>query len=79
MGKLTITLAQMNITLGDIRRNAALMEKWAMEAGRRGSHLVVFPELWSTGYDLQNAKEHADILNSGMFTELSRIATQAKP
>ncbi len=78
MAKLTISLAQMQIELGDVRKNLARMERLAVEAGRRGSHLVLFPELWSTGYDLANAKEHASQLNSGMFAQISQIATQNK-
>lgn len=78
MAKLTVTLAQMNIAFGDLKKNTSTMEKWAAEAGRRGSHLTVFPELWSTGYDLENAKEHAQTLNAGLFAHLSKVATQAK-
>ena len=78
MAKLTVSLAQMNIRLGNTRYNIAQMEKITAEAARRGSHLVVFPELWSTGYDLENAKDHADQLNSGVFAQLSTVATQHK-
>ncbi len=78
MAKVSISLAQMNIVLGDVRKNTATMEQWAADAGRRGSHLTVFPELWSTGYALNQSKEFACALNSGMFTQLSTIATQCK-
>jgi omega-amidase len=78
MAKLNISLAQMNIRLGNVKYNYAMMEKWAAEAARRGSHLVVFPELWSTGYDLVNAKEHAHQLSKGLFAQISTVATQNK-
>lgn len=78
MPKLNISLAQMNIELGDVRKNTATMEKWAVEAARRGSHLVVFPELWSTGYALDRADELSTVLNSGLFTQISTVATQNK-
>ena len=77
MAKLTVTLAQMHIAYGELRKNTAQMEKWATEAGRRGSHMVVFPELWSSGYDLENAKDYASVLNSGLFAKLSEVATAA--
>src|SRR5690606_2118739 len=78
MPKLSITLAQMHIALGDVGRNFRRMQDWAEEAARRGSHLVVFPELWSTGYALEEAKELASALNSGMFTQVTTVATQNK-
>lgn len=78
MAKLNISLAQMNIALGDVRKNYSAMEKLVVEAARRGSHLVVFPELWSTGYALDRAKELASVINSDLFTQISTLATQNK-
>src|SRR5690606_31709731 len=76
--KLTISLAQMNIKLGDVRKNLNTMQQLAVEAGRRGSHLLVLPELWSTGYALDQSKELANTLNTGMFTQVTTIAQQNK-
>ncbi len=78
MAKLVISLAQMNIALGDVRKNVAVMEKWVVEAARRGSHLIVFPELWSTGCAWEESKELASALNSGIFNEMSAAAAQNK-
>ncbi len=78
MAKLTISLAQMRITLGDTRKNFSVMQEWSEEAARRGSHLVVFPELWSTGYALDQAKELASALNAGMFAQVTTVAQQHK-
>lgn len=78
MAKLSISLAQMNIKLGDVRKNYNTMQQWAVEAARRGSHLVVFPELWSTGYALEQSKELASALNSGMFSQVTTVAQQNK-
>jgi omega-amidase len=78
VAKLNISLAQMNIALGDTRKNFNTMEKLTEEAARRGSHLVVFPELWSTGMALKQAQELASVLNSGMFAQFSTVATQNK-
>jgi predicted amidohydrolase len=78
MPKLNISLAQMQIALGDVGRNFRRMQDWAAEAARRGSHLVVFPELWSTGYALEQAKELASQLNSGMFAQVTTVAQQNK-
>jgi omega-amidase len=78
VAKLNITLGQMPIFLGEARRNFSNMEKVAAEAARRGSHLVVFPELWSSGYALDRAAEYASVLNSGIFAQISKVATQNK-
>lgn len=78
MAKLNISLAQMPIVAGDVRKNTNTFEKWAAEAARRGSHMVVFPELWSTGYALEQAGEHAVQLNTGMFTQISAAAVDNK-
>ncbi len=49
--KLTISLAQMDIALGDPAANLRKAEAWTAEAARRGSDLIVFPEMWTTGCD----------------------------
>jgi predicted amidohydrolase len=76
MAKLTVSLAQMRIIPGDVRRNVNLAEKLIQEASQRKSHIVVLPELWSTGYALSEAREHATELNKGLFAQLSTLATQ---
>ncbi len=78
MAKLEISLAQMNIALGDVRKNFQTMSDGAVEAARRGSHLLVLPELWSTGYALSSAKELSSELNKGMFAQVTTVATQNK-
>lgn len=78
MAKLTISLAQMNIALGDPRKNVQQFEAYTSEAARRGSHLVVFPELWASGYALENARDLSAALNAGEFAQVSTAATQHK-
>ncbi|MCU0513697.1 MAG: carbon-nitrogen family hydrolase [Anaerolineae bacterium] len=78
MAKLTISLAQMQIAAGDVRKNFAMMESLAALAAARKSKMIVFPELWSTGYVLEDAKEHASELNKGIFAQLSTVATTHK-
>jgi omega-amidase len=78
MAKLVISLAQMNIALGDSKKNTAQMERWSVEAARRGSHMVVFPELWSTGCAWDQARELSSPLNAGTFSDMSGAAVQNK-
>lgn len=78
MPKLTISLAQMNIALGDSQRNFNALERACADAAAQRSRLILFPELFSTGYVLEQAKQHAHELNKGAFAQLSTIATQHK-
>lgn len=78
MAKLNISLAQMPIVAGDVKRNVAMMERMADMAAKRGSHLLVLPELWSTGYALERSRELSDPLNTGIFAHVSTVATRHK-
>jgi omega-amidase len=49
--KLTISLAQIDIALADPEANLKKADLWTAEAARRGSEVVVFPEMWTTGFE----------------------------
>jgi predicted amidohydrolase len=66
----------MDVTLGDPERNLARVVALTAEAARRDSAVVVFPELWSTGYDLENAGRHATHTDAGMFAAMADLARQ---
>jgi len=51
-----ISLAQMNIVLGDKEKNLQKGMDLIGEAADRGSDVIVFPELWTTGY-VRNIRE----------------------
>jgi predicted amidohydrolase len=55
--RLTISLAQMDLVLGDPAANLRKAEDWTAEAARRGSDLIIFPEMWTTGCDWPRVKE----------------------
>jgi predicted amidohydrolase len=69
MSKLTVTLAQMDIALGEPVLNFAVAENLAAQAAARSEagipHLLLLPELWSTAYDLERAPELAHTLVHG--------------
>lgn len=66
--QLTISLAQMDVALGNPEENLKKAAAWAAEAARRGSDIVIFPEMWSTGYDWDNvehlAGQHAQVVEA---------------
>jgi len=76
MPSLRLSLAQMDVKLGDPETNFAVVREWTAEAARHRSTLIVFPELWSTGYDLENWPKHASPLGEGMFADVSALAAE---
>ncbi len=72
--RVKVALAQMDIVWGDPIANLAQVQSFAVDAARGGAHVVVLPELWSTGYDLTLAADHAEPLTRGIFAETARLA-----
>jgi predicted amidohydrolase len=74
--KLNVALGQMDIALGQPGKNLDKIRAMTAEARRRGSEVVIFPELWSTGYDLERVREHATPIDEGVFAETAKIAKE---
>ena len=74
--QLTISIGQMDIRLGEPEHNLATVTAMTAAAAQRGSDVVVFPELWSTGYDLENAGRHATAVDAGIFAQTAQLARQ---
>lgn len=74
MTHLIVTLGQMNISFGNPGENLNQVRRMAEEAGRRNSDFLVLPELWSTGYDLQNTASHSTRIDEGIFSEIGLLA-----
>lgn len=72
----TISLAQMDVRVGDVTANVATATAMIAEAARRGSNLVVLPELWPSGYDLAQAQRHAAVPEGGLLAELPALASE---
>lgn len=45
-----VSALQMHVETGDVRRNFETAWRLLEEGARRGSHLMVLPEMWSTGF-----------------------------
>ncbi|MEQ4716511.1 NAD+ synthase [Nonomuraea sp. B19D2] len=54
MAQLRIALAQTNPTVGDLDTNADRLITWTRDAAERGAHLVVFTEMFLTGYPVED-------------------------
>jgi Predicted amidohydrolase len=55
-----MALIQLNIAFGRPEKNKLRAEKMLRQALKENPDVVVFPELWTTGYDLENLSETAD-------------------
>lgn len=51
---------QLDIKKGEIDKNYAEVEKKLFEVCKRGVDVVVLPEMWNTGYNLEHIKNIAD-------------------
>ncbi len=73
--KLTLSLAQMDIVLGDPAANLRQAEALTAEAARRGSDIIVFPEMWTTGCDWPNIHRLVG-QQAEVIAAVSRLAQQ---
>jgi len=74
--EITLSLAQIDIRLGDVAANLAQGRALVEQASLRGSDLIIFPELWTTGYDLARAAELAESLPDGPTIQLLKSWAQ---
>jgi omega-amidase len=75
--KITISLAQMNIRLGQPEENFSCAAKMISEAYHRGSQMVILPELWTSGYDLTNRAQYSR-LNVNVLAQIQDLAQEFK-
>ena len=68
---LKIALAQLNPVVGDLAGNAAKLRKARAEAAALGADLVVYPELFITGYPPE------DLVRKPAFAAAARAAVEA--
>jgi NAD+ synthase len=68
---LRIALAQLNAVVGDLPGNAAKLRKARAEAAARGADLVLYPELFITGYPPE------DLVRKPAFAAAARATVEA--
>jgi predicted amidohydrolase len=74
--KITVSLVQFDVQVGQPDANYAHVAGQVAEAARRGSDLVVLPELWSSGYDLVRARDYASPTDAGAFAQMANLARE---
>ncbi len=75
MPQLRIALAQTNPVVGDLAANADSLVEWTRRAAERGAHLVVFTELFLTGYPIEDLALRASFVEASIST-LSAVAAR---
>ena len=74
--KISISLGQMKVLRGQPEANLERVQEWTREAAKRGSSLVLFPELWHSGYDLEHRERYAARMGEGVFARISGLARE---
>ena len=72
--EITVALAQMDISLGKPEQNADTAQTLATEAAAQGADLLLLPELWPTGYDLEQSALYSAPLDAGHFALMAGMA-----
>ncbi|MFQ3545115.1 carbon-nitrogen family hydrolase [Halobacillus rhizosphaerae] len=71
-----IAIIQMDIAFGKPEINRKIAAERIKEAANQGAELVLLPELWTTGYDLENFTTIAEDFHGPTHTLLSQLAQQ---
>lgn len=72
--KISISLAQLDLKLGDPENNILKAQKAVHQASKQGADFVLLPELWASGFDLNHAREYASSLDEGWFARMRSMA-----
>ena len=74
--KLTVAIAQIDIALAQPDINQLTVAQYAQKAGEAGVDVLIYPEMWRTGYALEQLVNLAD--EEGVKTQdlLSQLARQ---
>jgi predicted amidohydrolase len=76
MADLTIALAQMDVRPGEPEDNLGRARILAAQAEAAGADILLLPELWFQGYDLERADQWAAPLGEGGFAEMAALARE---
>ncbi|MFG1689366.1 NAD+ synthase [Nonomuraea sp. NPDC049269] len=77
MAQLRIALAQTNPTVGDLSANADRLLTWTRDAAERGAHLVVFTEMFLTGYPVEDLVLRTSFVDASIRT-LGEVAVRLR-
>lgn len=73
---LRVSLGQMDSLKGEPEANFETAAALAAEAARRGSQLLMLPELWGSGLDVARHQAYATLTNQGLFARVAALAAE---
>ncbi|KAB2952510.1 carbon-nitrogen family hydrolase [Heliorestis acidaminivorans] len=56
-----IGLLQFSVCRGELEKNETIIDAYMKEAGEMAPDVIVLPEMWTRGYDLENLHLHKDL------------------
>lgn len=71
--KISISLAQMHLNFGQPSKNLERASQMIAQAAKEHSTCILFPELWTSGYDFENRFLHAQS-NVSILDNLAELA-----
>lgn len=74
-GQIRVALAQINPTVGDLKKNADLVSKHAFDAANAGAVIVVYPEMILTGYPVEDLANR-ESFRAASIAAVSELATR---
>ncbi len=74
-GQIRVALAQINPTVGDLKKNADLISKHAFDASNAGAVIVVYPEMILTGYPVEDLANR-ESFRAASIAAVNELATR---
>jgi len=69
-----IAVAQIKCSLGDVSANISQIASLAQKAANKCCHVIVFPEMVDTGYEMSIIREKASTWDEAPFQSIQKIA-----
>ena len=74
--EISISLAQLDLVAGDLKGNYIKAQEAVRQAAEQGSNIVLLPELWASGFDLEHTEEYASSITEGWFASMRTLAVE---
>jgi len=73
---ISIAIAQLDLKCGSPEDNFLKAQKAVRQAAEQNADIILLPELWASGFDLEKTHEYASLLNEGWFSRMSELAVE---